>query len=737
MKSIGRVLGVGGVFLLLCPSSFSAHRTVAAAAAKSGAPENQLEQLARALKQDNPESAYKGLAAIASRRSAGVLGTRAALALGYFDYTKSRYSQAVNWLKRAQGDPLLRDYALYWLAEANHVQGKEAEALGALETLLHDYPDSVMTELALQSLSEAARALNLPAVALNALDGYPFTAERPTLLFERAQAWEQAGQLVEAAADYQRDYVRFATSDSAREAGIKFDVLRGQLGEKIPPISLDQHLARAAALFAAKQWNEARAEYARILAQLAGAEKERAELRILECGVGLGDGPAGLAALKVEDTDVDAERLYSLVQLYRTQLQEADMVASAEAAVARAPASHWAEAALFAAGNYYWVQLDREHATAYYRRVLQNFPGTPEATPAHWRIAWSAVLTRRPEAPEFLAEHLRRYPGSPFTPDALYWLGRLAEELENAALARAYYVKLADRFPENYFTAGATARLRALGDGPKADAEVLATIPSPPPALLIDDAIPPAAAERQARSDALRSIAFDSSAELELRAAYSSTGEPRLLLEAAEEAVRADHCGAAILAIRQIYPQLESHPFDGVPKEVWQAAYPLAFESSIRRWASLAGLDPMLVAGLVRQESAFDPQARSSANALGLMQLLPRTARKVARQARVKYSTAQLFDPDYNLHLGTIYLAGLLKDFGGIERALAAYNGGEDRVTSWTAGQLYREPAEFVDSIPFTETREYVEIITRNADIYRRLYGAKHESSRSSARRKR
>jgi soluble lytic murein transglycosylase len=88
------------------------------------------------------------------------------------------------------------------------------------------------------------------------------------------------------------------------------------------------------------------------------------------------------------------------------------------------------------------------------------------------------------------------------------------------------------------------------------------------------------------------------------------------------------------------------------------------------------------------------------------------------------------------VHLGTIYLAGLRKDFGSVESALAAYNAGEDRVAQWTNGQNYREIAEFVDSIPFTETREYVEIVTRNAEIYRKLYGASSESRPPATRRR-
>ncbi len=739
MKFAGRSVLAAAVLFSVCLSALAGPRARTAAASKPApapAPtEQQLERLCRALKQKNPSSAYAQLSSFANRKSSGVLGQRAALALGYFDYTRAHYDQAAKWLARAKGDPLLRDYAFYWSAETDLALRRDADALAELVQLRKDFPDSVLTDQALGSLGEAAMVLNKPADAVAALDAYPLTPEKPDLLFLRGEAREQAGQPVEAAADYLVVYLRFAASERAREAGQKLSFLRSTQGDKVPPLPLDQRLSHAVALFAAKDWALARDEYSRILPELSGAERERAELRILECGVGLGAGPSDLLALQVSDPEVDAERLYSLADIYRAQKLDADLTTAVESAVARAPSSRWAELSIFLAGNYFWVQLDRDRASAFYKRLEENFPTSPNAVPAQWRVAWTEVLKRQPDAAELLGDHLRRFPGSPFTSDALYWLGYLAEESGNAALARSYYGKLNERYPLNYFTNLAAARLQTLGPGTEADAEVLASIPPPPPPMKLGEEVPAGAAELQARADALRSVAFDASAELELRAAYVATGEPRLLLEAAEAAVNAGHIGPAIVAIRQIYPQLESRPFAEVPHEVWSTAYAMPFESSIRRWSAKEGLNPMLVAGLIRQESAFEPEAHSNKDAFGLMQLLPKTARILARQSRIGYSRSRLFDPDYNIRLGTLYLAGLVKSFGSIEAALAAYNAGEDRVTFWTSGQTYRSLPEFTDSIPFTETREYVEIVSRNADIYSKIYGATDESRHTAARR--
>jgi soluble lytic murein transglycosylase len=735
MKFTRRLSCLGGALLILCSVCAARPNAAAASAGKTAFTEKDLEKLSRALKQPNPAPAYAQLSVVAARKSSGSLGLRAALALGFFDYGKGNYTQAAKWLTRAEADPMVADYALYWHAETDLALGHSVDALGELKRFRSEYPDSVMTDTVLQSLGDAALAANQSAEAVTALDAYSQTTQRPALLLLRGEAREQAGKSLDAVADYQAVYMRFATSEQARQAGTKLAFLRGSLGTDFPPLALDQRLAHAAMLFGAKSWNDARSEYAAIMPELSGADRERAQLRILEIGVALGAAPAEMASLQISDPDVDAERLESLAEYYRAQLQEAQMVAAIEGVMSRAPTSHWAESALFLAGNYYWVQLDRDRAASYYKQLEENFPTSPNATSAQWRVAWAAVLKRQPEAAKMLQDHLQRFPGSPYTPDALYWLGRLAEEAGVAPLARAYYAKLAERYPQNFFQTQSSARVRALGAGPSETPDVLASIPPVSAIPKLDGPIPLAAVGRQARADALRSIGFDASAELELRAGYAATGEPRLLLEAAQAAATAGHYGAAIVTVRQLFPQLESQPFSDVPRDVWRVAYALPYEASIRRWSAKAGVDPMLVAGLIRQESAFEPEARSGKSAIGLMQLIGPTARLLAKQEKIRYSRAKLVDPDYNVRLGTVYFAGLEKQFGGAESALAAYNAGEDRVTSWTAGQSYREAAEFVDSIPFTETRQYVQIVTRNADIYRRLYGAQPDEPRPARTR--
>jgi soluble lytic murein transglycosylase len=305
-------------------------------------------------------------------------------------------------------------------------------------------------------------------------------------------------------------------------------------------------------------------------------------------------------------------------------------------------------------------------------------------------------------------------------------------------LARSFYLADANRFPLTYFGAKAAGRLRpdpdGIGDSPMDIAESISVIPAAPPVPALDQPVLAAAEERQARAHALSDIAFDSSAELEYRAAYAATHSPKLLIDAGGAAIAAGHYGAGMAAVRQAIPQLEARRIADVPYDAWRAAFPLPYELNLRSEAARNQLDPMLIAGLIRQESAFEAKALSHAGAIGLMQVEPTTALKVARQLRIRYARTRLTDPGYNLQLGSRYLANLIQSFGTPEAALAAYNAGEDHVVQWTTGQNYLETAEFVESIPFTETREYVQIVIRNSAVYRQVYGPSPSVDRQRAR---
>ncbi len=152
--------------------------------------------------------------------------------------------------------------------------------------------------------------------------------------------------------------------------------------------------------------------------------------------------------------------------------------------------------------------------------------------------------------------------------------------------------------------------------------------------------------------------------------------------------------------------------------------HPFPYRETIVREARARGLDPFFVAGLIRQESMFHPTIRSSAGAVGLMQLLPSTAQEVARAEGLRYTPASLEDPEINVRLGTAFLANMVRRFeGSAEDALSAYNAGPTRARQWQSRPEYRDTNVFIEHIPFAETRHYVKVVQQYARIYTALYG--------------
>lgn len=168
-------------------------------------------------------------------------------------------------------------------------------------------------------------------------------------------------------------------------------------------------------------------------------------------------------------------------------------------------------------------------------------------------------------------------------------------------------------------------------------------------------------------------------------------------------------------------------PMDQVPAIYWKLLFPQPYWSDLTANAQKNGLDPYLVASLIRQESEFNAGVVSHANAYGLMQLLPSVGKAMAKKQGIKgFNAGMLLNPATNLQLGTANLRLVLDRFGGqVEYALAAYNAGDVPIRQWMSSGDYKDIPEFVESIPYTETREYVQAIVRNREMYKALYPAR------------
>ena len=707
-----------------------------AATPDDAAAQRDLAVLARELHRGTPGS-YEKLAAFARGHASSVWGQRAALALGYDDYMHAKFAQAQGWLEKAKGDALLKEYTLYWTAQTNRALHKNSEAAQDLAALLKNDPNTAIKEQVLDAYSEVAVSLGHPQDALDALASYGATGSRPQLLLDRAQAYEAARKLVPAAKDYQTIFYKYPMADEAKNAGQALPRLNKELRSEFPYATAELQEQRAETFYDGRKWKEARTEYDKLASMLkdpANATRQRAQLRSAECRQHPKALPGALANLKTfSDPEVEAERLYALSQAYRSEKNETAMLTNIELVVEKFPQSKWAEEALMAGGNYYWVQLDRTKAAHYYERVLDKFPGGKNAYNAEWRIAWVAYLDRQPYAGDKMTVFLRKYPLSGGAVNALYWLGRDAERSGNPGHARAYFKKTVERWPNTYYAYGAQGHLDKLGAGEVDWPDFLAQLPAAQPLRPFDEPIAPNAQDRWNRAQALRTIAFDTSAELELKAAYAATGSPRFLVEAAQAAFDQGHFAAGMNYGRMAVPSFDARKLNEVPTNAWKVLYPLPYETVLRREAERNNFDPMFAAGLIRQESTFQADAVSHANAIGLMQILPKEGRRLAKAAKVRYTKASLFDPNVNIELGMLYISDLTRSTGAPEYAAAAYNAGEDRLAQWKGERNYDEIQEFVESIPFTETREYVQIVLRNAAMYRQLYGETQKNTVSAA----
>jgi peptidoglycan lytic transglycosylase len=691
------------------------------------------EALARAYAKQPTAARRAALIAYASRHRKEVSGALAWLAVGAQDAVEKRDTEALAHLKNARGRlPSLDDYIAYLTATADFDLQDDEAAIHALEPVWAHSPKS---PLLARSALLAARAYTRhgdPRKALELLKKFYDDLPQPQGDQTLATCFEAASDPVNAAAYYQRVYYAYPTSPQAADARAALDRLRAALGPEYPPEMPDAMLGRAVRLIEGGNYRQARTELETLAPLLGGAQRDIARVRIGTAEYKAHDDRAAfdyLKSLAVSSPDADAERLYYLLATARRLNDTAEMNTVLDSFARLYPQSSWRMQALVWAGNNFVVENQPDAYLPLFRACYESFPKSSEAPYCHWKVTFDDYLHRRPEARGMLKAQLHDYPDSGHAMATLYFLGRLAEQSAEFGEARAYYEELNREYPNYYYAVLARERLREPKVAAAAPSAVtrrfLASIAFPPRVRNVDFRPDPLSLERMARSRLLGDAALDNLAELELQFGAHTESQPQVMAIAlARAAARREAPDQAIRYIKRYAPGYLFIPMDSAPREFWKLAFPLPYRGALERYSRAQGLDPYLVAAIVLQESEFNPKAISRADAYGLTQILPSTGRELSRKMRVRrFHPRMLFQPDFNLRLGTFYLRSLFDQLHDQwEPTLAAYNAGKSRAVAWMGWADFREPAEFVEAIPFTETRNYIEIVIRNADVYRRLY---------------
>ena len=609
----------------------------------------------------------------------------------------------------------LGHYAEYYEGVAELRLGRPAEARETFQALGAKSPMGFLAEAAAMREAESAEAMNDQGAALAIYErlAKTKTTAPDDVLMRLGRAAKASGATEKAIEAFSRVLYEFPFGDLAPIAESELQ------GLPISPIVSGSNrykleLGRAERLFGARRYAQARAIFDTLRPAAQGDDRELVQLRLAESDYFQKKARAARDGVRpyIEKASRQGEALFFYAIASRDLGDEAEYLRVVRRLVDEFPSQSWSEEALNNLATHYILQNDDQTADQAFRELYEKFPAGRYAERAAWKLGWWAYKNGRPaDAARVFESAAAQFPRSDYRPSWLYWSARAHETLNESSLADARYNLVATDYLNSYY-----GRLAAK----KVEGRVPIPIVDEPPATV---ALPP----NEAIVRALLALDLYDQALDELRYAQRTWGDsPAIQATIGWVHNQRGDLRAGINAMKRAYPQYLAAGGEKLPTELLKVLFPVNYWDLIRRYAADRGLDPYLVAALIAQESTFTADVRSSANAYGLMQLLPSTGRQYARSLGIarRFSLRLLTTAEPNIRMGTAYFADLVKQFGGAHYALATYNAGPNRVARWIAERPGIERDEFIDDIPFPETQNYVKRILGTAEDYRRLYGS-------------
>ena len=635
----------------------------------------------------------------------------------------SEWDEAATALDRsARTFPLLADYALYHQANALFQLGRQAECTAPLEKLLKEYPGSPLSRSALLLLADARYETKDYPNALSAyqrfVDNYPSGNDSLKALLRTALCQEFIGNLATAAVIYRTIWLKYPASGVADKADEQLSNLAGR-GIKVAPYSGDELYRRGIALYDMRRYEQAIKTFSTIPPDAVSPDvAAKLALKTAQALIKARRYQDGEQALNKILSGTPRKEIAAEATIWLARVQ--DKTGRGDTAIAtflklteNYPASGLADDALMEAAYIRKYQNRSADALPLLQRLLREYPRSGLKHIAQWETAWASYLTGDYPNAANLFKGLTAV-GS-YREKALYWGGRSLVAAGNADSARAFYTQLVTEYPYGYYALMYRSAVKLPEDKPlNLEADVAHLLPVP---------------DGLDRAKMLIACGLYDEARRELLNAKRKAGtKVKTLYGIARLYLEMGNYNGALATVKQAQPE----KLDKETAVAWELLYPCGYCDIVAKNATLCGVDESLVHSIIRAESNYSATAKSPVGAIGLMQLMPATAKTMNRAKNGTFTADSLTKPDINIAYGTRHLRDLLHSYDGDQvMAIAAYNGGSGNVNRWrkTFGSLRQD--EFVENITYGETREYVKKVLAGAYLYRQLYGLKSPTASS------
>ncbi len=671
--------------------------------------------------------------------------SEAGFLLGISLYRQQRWREAAAELEAAASQlPTLADYALYYAASAYEALGLASQALASYVRLLQEHPGSLLAERAQRDRARLYADANLLSEAEGAYKDYlslaSEAARRREAMLALAEVSVKSGKRREAEDLLRQLWLKWPGTREAVRAG---EFLTSMA--EAQPFTIDEQFERAITLYRGGQYAQAvtalspflngDSSYASRARLLSGIS--RFQLRDYTQSIAL------LSSLVKAPSPLRAEAFFWMGRSYGRLDDRQNAIKTWARLVSAYPRSSWADNSLYLVALNYREDGKQKQALDALSRLIREHPSSRFAEAALWTRAW--INYRRSNLAQALHDlqqlQTKAASTSRLRVQALYWQGRVFEQLGRSGKAIDAYRGVLKTFGDEYYYAeqsrlrmgkldSSAGRAIAAASTAEGSGSRVQSSAAPSPCALI----PQPCSSQAAKARLLKELNLREEASEEFWALSGRYVEDRgLLYEACSAFLDLGYIERSVSIAKRLLRPLyaQSRPAEPVPR-YWEFLYPLGYWDLVKAQSALHTLDPYLVVALIREESSFGERVVSAAGAVGLMQLLPKTADQIVRAAGGSAESVNLGSPAANIGLGTRYLAKMLEEYkGNWAMALAAYNAGPHQVRRWLDLWGYRADDEFIEEIPFSETQQYVKRVLGSYYRYRAQYAVLEQTAGS------